>query len=86
MKSPQALSMGRRNYLDAHPAVDPILHQLNQELRQHAGSISDLCSRAGITVNTVRTWMRGKNAPTFPALQALANALGYTITLRKDTP
>jgi len=84
MKSPQALHLGARNYREAHPAVDPILHQLNRELQVRAGHVGDICDKAGITVNTVRKWMRGSNSPTLSSLQALANCLGYTVTLVKN--
>lgn len=84
MKSTQATRLGVRNFKDPHPAVDPLLKQLHALLLEHPGHVTDLYAKAGVGVATPRRWF-AKGCTSLSMLIALANALGYELTLRRKT-
>jgi len=84
MKSKQAQAVGARSFMPVHPAVDPVIKELHALLLQHPGHVMDLCNLVGVDKKTPRRWF-SRGSPTLSAFRAMANSLGYELTLRRKT-
>ena len=77
------LHSARRSYLGARPGVDPAVARLGDLLRPHAGDITAIAQRAGVSRQCVRKWLANVRCPTVINLRAMLNAVGYDIQIVK---
>ncbi|TIN00996.1 MAG: hypothetical protein E5Y34_11105 [Mesorhizobium sp.] len=62
----------------------PLVNELAQAIRKDARKQTDILAAAGLSVNVFQFWKRGTHAPTLTSLAALAQVLGYRITLQPE--
>jgi hypothetical protein len=60
------------------PHTHPLVRLLFQELRTRQIPMHDLCSRSGLSINTVINW-RAANTPNLINIEAALNAIGYDL-------
>lgn len=64
---------------DIHPLVSGI-----EALRVRSGmTVSELCKKAFITINTYYKWIEGRTSPRLEHLAAVTDVLGREIGMRK---
>lgn len=63
--------------------VHPMVHWMWEEINNQAVSQQDIAQRADVSPSAMRRWRTGEREPSYQGLEAVVNALGYDLVLRK---
>ncbi|QGM46135.1 helix-turn-helix domain-containing protein [Methylocystis heyeri] len=66
-----------------HPAVHPFIRFALGEARKKSKTVVSVAKMAGIDASLISHWKRGSCSPTLANIEAVLNALGYELILRK---
>ena len=64
-------------------AIHPLVYWLWAEMNKQCASQEDVAKRAGVSSGAMRKWRTGERAPRMLEFTAVANALGYDLTVRR---
>lgn len=63
--------------------VHPFVHWVWTTINDQGKSQQDIAEASGVSASTLRRWRAGEREPSLAAIEAVANALGYSIVLRR---
>lgn len=72
----------KRQKLPTRP-VHPTVQWVWEEINNRALSQHDVAAQAGVSSSAMRRWRAGEREPSYQGLEAVVNALGYELVLRK---
>jgi transcriptional regulator with XRE-family HTH domain len=64
-------------------AVHPLVYWIWSEMNKQRASQEDVATRSGVASSTMRKWRVGVRSPRIMELEAVINALGYQLAVRK---
>ena len=64
-------------------AVHPLIHWMWNEMNNQRASQLDVADRAGVSASAMRKWRTGARSPRMLEFDAVAQALGYEVTIRR---
>lgn len=64
--------------------VHPIVRWIWLEMNHQHASQEDVAERAGVSSSAMRKWRQGINSPKLVDIEAVVNALGYSIQIKGD--
>ena len=64
-------------------AVHPLVHWLWGEINKQRASQLDVEKRSGVSTSAMRKWRTGERTPRVLEFDAVAQALGFEITIRR---
>lgn len=65
---------------DAHPLVQWIWSKMAEKKLTH----EFVANKAGIRAATLRNWARGRTKPSLADIEAVVNAIGFDISIKKS--
>lgn len=65
---------------------DPLIQHLTLLMHSHPSTLKEIAQRANISPKTITRWRHGKHRALLSEYVAVLNALGYTLTIRKEPP
>ena len=74
----------KRRCKTLHDNASPLMKRFAQILELRQESIDTICRRAGISATAVYQWLKGNNSPQLDLFEAVVNACGYKLQIRKD--
>jgi len=63
--------------------IHPIVHWMWSTINDQARSQRDVADEAKVSAAAMRRWRNGEREPSLQAVEAVVNALGYDLVLRK---
>lgn len=64
-------------------AIHPFIYWIWTEMNKQCASQEDIAKRSGVSSSTMRKWRLGVRSPRVMELEAVINALGYQLAVRR---
>jgi transcriptional regulator with XRE-family HTH domain len=64
-------------------AIHPLVYWMWTEMNRQRASQEDIAKRSGVSSSAMRKWRTGDRSPRMLEFDAIANALGYSLVIRR---